>query len=199
MSFVWSQAAVRLLHGFYVEQGLSAGQTAAALGRELGDAPTRNAVLGKAQRMGWTKPAAEPACPPPPPSVAKVRHGPTRWPRPLADRPLPPLREAPTQAAPKLWTERRRFECAYRLPPFIALNEPEASLHPDLMEPLAGMVVNAAKRSQVWLVTHSERLAQAVNAAGGAMVRTVVKTDGATTIEGLKAWGEFEDEADEDV
>lgn len=88
---------------------------------------------------------------------------------------------------------------AYRLPPFIALNEPEASLHPDLMEPLAGMVVNAAKRSQVWLVTHSERLAQAVTAAGGAKVRTVVKTDGATTIESLKVWGEFEDEADEDV
>lgn len=88
---------------------------------------------------------------------------------------------------------------AYRLPPFIALNEPEASLHPNLMEPLAGMVVNAAKRSQVWLVTHSERLAQAVTAAGGAKVRTVVKTDGATTIESLKAWGEFEDEADEDV
>ncbi|HVY35275.1 MAG TPA: AAA family ATPase [Caulobacteraceae bacterium] len=86
---------------------------------------------------------------------------------------------------------------AYRLPPFIALNEPEASLHPDLMEPLAGMVVNAAKRSQVWLVTHSERLAQAVTAAGGAKVRTVVKTDGATMIEGLKAWGEFADEEDE--
>ena len=86
---------------------------------------------------------------------------------------------------------------AYRLPPFIALNEPEASLHPDLMEPLAAMVVNAAKRSQVWLVTHSERLAEAVTAAGGGKVRTVVKTDGATMIEGLKAWGEFEDEASE--
>ena len=86
---------------------------------------------------------------------------------------------------------------AYRLPPFIALNEPEASLHPDLMEPLAGMVVNAAQRSQVWLVTHSERLAQAVSAAGGAKVRTVLKADGATTIEGLKAWGEFPDEDDE--
>jgi predicted ATPase len=80
---------------------------------------------------------------------------------------------------------------AYRLPPFIALNEPEASLHPDLMEPLAGMVVNAARRSQVWLVTHSERLAHAVSAKGGGKVRTVLKSDGATTVEGLKAWGEF--------
>lgn len=85
---------------------------------------------------------------------------------------------------------------AYRLPPFIALNEPEASLHPDLMEPLAGMVVNAAKRSQVWLVTHSDRLARAVSAAGGAKARKVLKTEGATTIEGLKAWGEFQDEDD---
>ena len=65
MSFCWSQAAVRLLHGFYLEQGLSAGQTAAALGRELGDAPTRHAVLGKAQRMGWLKPPAERAPEPP--------------------------------------------------------------------------------------------------------------------------------------
>ena len=43
----------------------------------------------------------------------------------------------------------------FRLPPFLALNE--ASLHPDLMEPLERMSVGASKRSQVWLVTHSER------------------------------------------
>ena len=87
---------------------------------------------------------------------------------------------------------------AYRLPPFIALNEPEASLHPDLMEPLAGMIVKAAERSQVWLVTHSERLAEAVAALGGAKVRMVMKKDGATMIEGLKPWGEFADDALED-
>ena len=29
---------------------------------------------------------------------------------------------------------------AYRLPPFIALNEPETSLHPDLLDPLARLV-----------------------------------------------------------
>ena len=33
---------------------------------------------------------------------------------------------------------------AYRLPPFIALNEPESSLHPDLTEPLAKLIVQAA-------------------------------------------------------
>src|ERR1700749_2737985 len=83
---------------------------------------------------------------------------------------------------------------AYRLPPFIALNEPEASLHPDLMEPLARLIVRAAERTQVWLVTHSTRLADAITATGAGKARTVVKRDGATQIEGLKMWGAFEDE-----
>jgi len=83
---------------------------------------------------------------------------------------------------------------AYRLPPFIALNEPEASLHPDLMAPLAGLIAKAAERSQVWLVTHSERLAQALKAHGS--VRTVRKEGGATQIEGLTLFGAFRDEDD---
>jgi predicted ATPase len=87
---------------------------------------------------------------------------------------------------------------AVRPPPFLALNEPEASLHPNLMEPLAGMIVKASKRSQVWLVTHSERLAQAVARLGDCTPRAVAKKDGATVIEGLKLWGEFDDGEDED-
>ena len=83
---------------------------------------------------------------------------------------------------------------AYRLPPFIALNEPESSLHPDLMEPLARMVVRAAARTQVWLVTHSERLAQAIRQSGAGAVRTVAKDKGATTIEGLTLLGTFRDD-----
>jgi predicted ATPase len=81
---------------------------------------------------------------------------------------------------------------AYRLPPFIALNEPEGSLHPDLMAPLARLVVGAAQRTQLWLVTHSTPLAEAIAKTGAGKVRQVVKEDGATRIEGLKAWGEFE-------
>jgi predicted ATPase len=88
---------------------------------------------------------------------------------------------------------------APRPPPFLALNEPEASLHPDLMEPLAGMIVKASERSQVWLVTHSERLAEAVETLGDAQPRKVLKVEGATMIEGLKPWGEFrDDESEED-
>jgi predicted ATPase len=83
---------------------------------------------------------------------------------------------------------------AYRLPPFIALNEPEASLHPDLMKPLAGLIARAATRTQLWLVTHSTALAAAVVESGAGKVRTVLKAEGATEIAGLKRWGEFEEE-----
>jgi predicted ATPase len=83
----------------------------------------------------------------------------------------------------------------YRLPAFIALNEPEASLHPDLLPPLARLIVRAAQRTQVWLVTHSELLASALAEAGGVSPRIVVKREGATWIEGLRTGGYFpEDE-----
>lgn len=83
---------------------------------------------------------------------------------------------------------------AYRLPPFLALNEPEASLHPGLLPPLARMIVQAAKRAQVLVVTHSEALAACIAAGGGVKVRTVLKQDGATSVEGLARWGEFQDD-----
>lgn len=83
---------------------------------------------------------------------------------------------------------------AYRLPPFIALNEPETSLHPDLMEPLARLIARAAERTQVWLVTHSTRLADAIAATSAGKARTVLKVGGETQIAGLKRWGEFDDD-----
>ncbi len=64
------------------------------------------------------------------------------------------------------------------------------------MEPLAGLIGQAAKRTQVWLVTHSNRLADAVTAAGAGKVRLVVKKGGETQIEGLSRWGAFEDDED---
>jgi predicted ATPase len=81
-----------------------------------------------------------------------------------------------------------------RLPSFIALNEPESSLHPDLLEPLARLIARAAERTQVWLVTHSERLAAALEKHGGMAPRTVIKKNGETWIEGLKQIGRFDDE-----
>jgi predicted ATPase len=81
-----------------------------------------------------------------------------------------------------------------RLPSFIALNEPESSLHPELLEPLARLIVRAAERTQVWLVTHSERLAAALAEHGKVEPRAVIKREGETWIDGLKQIGTFEDD-----
>jgi predicted ATPase len=45
-----------------------------------------------------------------------------------------------------------------RPPPLMVLNEPETSLHPDLIPALGRLIANAAKRTQVWVVSHASRL-----------------------------------------
>ncbi|MDE1993508.1 MAG: AAA family ATPase [Rhizobiaceae bacterium] len=86
---------------------------------------------------------------------------------------------------------------SYRLPPLIALNEPEASLHPDMLGPLAEMIAQAAQTSQVWIVTHSEALAEAVRQRCGVRPRRVIRENGATWIDGMRITGVVDDE-DED-
>ncbi|WP_417310037.1 AAA family ATPase [Devosia sp.] len=83
---------------------------------------------------------------------------------------------------------------SYRLPPFIALNEPEASLHPDLLPTLAQAIARAAERSQVWVVTHSRPLADAIEALSGAVPREVIRTEDGTKLAGMTSLGVFEDE-----
>lgn len=83
---------------------------------------------------------------------------------------------------------------AYRLPPLIALNEPEASLHPDLLPALARIIAKAAQRTQVWVVTHSQVLADALAAETGILPRAVVRRDGGTWLEGLSQIGTFVDD-----
>jgi predicted ATPase len=86
----------------------------------------------------------------------------------------------------------------YRLPAFIALNEPESSLHPELLEPLARLIVRAAERTQVWVVTHSERLAEAFESYGKVRPHTVIKRNGETWIDGLNLGGEFRTDDEDD-
>jgi predicted ATPase len=47
-------------------------------------------------------------------------------------------------------------------PPLIALNEPETSLNPSLLEPLADMILHASTGGQLWITTHSEALSKAL-------------------------------------
>lgn len=83
---------------------------------------------------------------------------------------------------------------SYRLPPFIALNEPEASLHPSLLPVLARTIVKAAERTQIWVVTHSRDLADAIAAESGVIARQVIRTDDGTSLEGLNQLGLFTDD-----
>ena len=52
--------------------------------------------------------------------------------------------------------------------PLLILNEPDQSLHPDLAEPLADLIEQAAAVSQVWVITHSPALPRHLEAAGAA-------------------------------
>lgn len=51
-----------------------------------------------------------------------------------------------------------------RPPPLMVLNEPETSLHPDLLPALARLIAQAAQRTQVWVVSHASRLIAALEA-----------------------------------
>ncbi len=81
--------------------------------------------------------------------------------------------------------------CGYRLPSFVALNEPEASLHPDMLLPLARLIARAAEHTRIWVVTHSQPLAREIARLSKVAPRTVVKDGGATWIDGLTASGDF--------
>ena len=50
-----------------------------------------------------------------------------------------------------------------RPPSLMVLNEPETSLHPDLLPALARLIASAADVTQVWVVSHSSRLIAALN------------------------------------
>ena len=73
-----------------------------------------------------------------------------------------------------------------RPPALMVLNEPETSLHPDLLAPLARLIAQAAKRSQIVVVTHAARLIAAVLEQPGCHSITLEKAFGETTISGLK-------------
>jgi predicted ATPase len=87
---------------------------------------------------------------------------------------------------------------SYRLPSFIALNEPEASLHPDMLPALAAMIARAAYDTQIWIVTHSPHLAELIEQQSAIRARRVVRQEnGATWIEGMTLSGAMEDDLDD--
>lgn len=72
-----------------------------------------------------------------------------------------------------------------RPPELLVLNEPETSLHPELLAPLGELIATVAADTQVVVVTHSEPLVAALS-ANATDVHTIelVKESGATTVAG---------------
>jgi len=69
-------------------------------------------------------------------------------------------------------------------PSLMVLNEPENSLHPDLIPALARLIEHAGSRSQVWIVTHSEALVVALSKGGECNLLGLEKEAGETRIRG---------------
>ena len=64
------------------------------------------------------------------------------------------------------------------------LNEPEASLHPRVLKPLARQIVAAAKRSQVIVVSHAAALVDAISSLAHSLRIELAKEDGETIVAG---------------
>ena len=75
-----------------------------------------------------------------------------------------------------------------RPPALLVLNEPETSLHPELVEPLAGLIIAAARESQVIVVSHSAALIAALEATASRI--ELEKRVGETTVVGQGALDE---------
>ncbi len=73
-----------------------------------------------------------------------------------------------------------------RPPSMMILNEPETSLHPDLLPALARLIIRAAERSQVWVVSHAERLITALEGQGECTAIRLEKVLGQTQLVGQR-------------
>ena len=71
-----------------------------------------------------------------------------------------------------------------RPPALMVLNEPETSLHPDLMPPLARLIEQAAERTQLWVVSHSPALTEALGRSSKCASIVLEKKLGETQIAG---------------
>ena len=71
-----------------------------------------------------------------------------------------------------------------RLAPLLAFNEPESSLHPDLLPGLAELFAETAARTQIWVTTHAPALARALAEVSGRAPLELTLREGATAIVG---------------
>src|SRR5437660_5154077 len=70
-----------------------------------------------------------------------------------------------------------------RPPSLLALNEPETSLHPDLLNSLARLMVRASKHTQLWITNHSLPLAERIEQHSGLPRGHLSLEDGETKVD----------------
>lgn len=80
-----------------------------------------------------------------------------------------------------------------RPPALLALNEPETSVHPDLFQPLARLIADAAQHSQLWITTHARDLSDYILEYTGEAPIELTKSFGATEVVGARM-GSFDDD-----
>ena len=73
-----------------------------------------------------------------------------------------------------------------RPPPLMVLNEPETSLHPELIAPLARLIVAATVHSQIWVISHSQALVRRMEYEEGVSSHTLEKSVGRTQVAGMR-------------
>lgn len=73
-----------------------------------------------------------------------------------------------------------------RPPALMVLNEPESSLHPDLIPALARLIVRFSSESQVWVVSHSQRLVNCLDEHEQCQSLHLTKPLGQTQVEGIR-------------
>jgi predicted ATPase len=77
-----------------------------------------------------------------------------------------------------------------RPPSLMVLNEPETSLHPDLLPALARLIIRASQECQVWVVSHARRLISALQEDLECNCIVLEKTLGQTGIVGQRVLDE---------
>jgi predicted ATPase len=129
-------------------------------GRDLGPALQTIREIGDHEALDRTIDDAFPG------SVLQIDHGTGRFAVALKQsgmlRPLDAAELSDGTLRFLLWTAALLTP---RPPPLMVLNEPETSLHPDLLPALARLILEASKRSQLWVVSHSSRLIAALEAS----------------------------------
>jgi len=92
------------------------------------------------------------------------------------------------------WLSLLAILCAPVPPPLIAIESPDAGLHPDVLPKLAELLKAASERSQIIVTTHSETLLDALSDVPESVV-VVEKGESGTTLrrldgERMKPWFE---------